>query len=122
MRDVIADALSVARSVERTISLSYDMGERVVSETRAAELRVRLGKTLSQIIRQSLSDDRVGHIDINLAGRQLHIMAGSTAVRLAIDPKHAPAAKPLITAETEQDLRDQLSSLMDPMSVSETAS
>jgi len=47
-----------------------------------------------------MSDDRVGHIDINLAGEQLHIMAGTTALRVAIDPKTAPKPKPLITAET----------------------
>ena len=122
MRDVIADALSVARSVDRTISLSYDMGERTVSESRANDLQTRLGQALSQIIRQSMSDDRVGHIDINLAGEQLHIMAGTTAVRVAIDPKTAPKPKPLITAETEQGLRAQLNALMDPISLHETAS
>jgi len=73
MRDVIADALSVARTVGRTISLSYDMGERTVSEARASDLQKRLGLALSQIIRQSLTEDRVGHIDINLAGDQLHL-------------------------------------------------
>ena len=122
MRDVIADALSVARSVGRTISLSYDMGDKAVSDELAADLRNRLGQTLSQIIRQSLTDDRVGHIDINLAGEQLHIMAGTTAVRLAINPKSAPKAKPLITAETEKGLRAQLTALMDPISLQDTAS
>jgi len=77
---------------------------------------------LSLIIRQSMSDDRVGHIDINLAGEQLHIMAGTTALRVAIDPKTAPKPKPLITAETEQGLRAQLNALMDPISLHETAS
>jgi len=43
MREVIADALSVARSVQRTISLSYDMGDRSLTELRANELRERLG-------------------------------------------------------------------------------
>ena len=114
MRDVIADALSTARSVERTISLSYDMGDRTVTEFRANELRARLGKALSQIIRQSMSDDRVGHIDINLAGEQLHIMAGTTALRVAIDPAKAPAPKPA-KVEAEQGLREQLHALMDPL-------
>lgn len=122
MRDVIADALSVARSVGRTISLSYDMGDRMVGEVRAADLQGRLSQALSQIIRQSLTEDRVGHIDINLAGDQLHIMAGTTAVRIAIDPENAPKAKSLITAETEQGLRAQLNALMDPVSLHETAS
>ena len=122
MRDVIADALSVARSVDRTISLSYDMGELTVSESCASDLQTRLGQALSQIIRQSMTDDRVGHIDINLAGEQLHIMAGTTALRVAIDPKTAPKPKPLITAETEQGLRAQLNALMDPISLHETAS
>jgi len=115
MRDVIADALSIARSIERTISLSYDMGDHTVSEFRAEELRTRLGKALSQIIRHSMSDDRVGHIDINLAGEQLHIMAGTTAVRVAIDPAKAPEPKSSIEAEAEQGLRAQLHALMDPM-------
>lgn len=122
MRDVIAEALSVARSVGRTISLSYDMGERSVSETCAADLQTRLSQALSQIIRQSLTDDRVGHIDINLAGEQLHVMAGTTAIRVAIDPKSAPKPKPLITAETEQGLRAQLDALLDPTPFHETAS
>jgi len=122
MRDVIADALSVARTVGRTISLSYDMGERTVSERCASDLQSRLGQALSQIIRQSMSDDRVGHIDINLAGEQLHIMAGTTAMRVAIHPQTAPKTKPLISPETEKDLRAQLNSLMDPVSLHETAS
>lgn len=125
MRDVIADALSVARTVGRTISLSYDMGDRTVSEKDAVNLQARLGRALSQIIRQSLTADRVGHIDINLAGEQLHIMAGTTAVRVAIDPENAPkkpALKPLITEETEQGLRAQLNALMDPITLHETAS
>lgn len=122
MRDVIADALSVARSVGRTISLSYDMGDRMATEARAVDLQERLSQALSQIIRQSLAEDRVGHIDINLAGDQLHIMAGTTAVRIAIDPENAPKAKPLITAETEQGLRAQLNALMDPISLHESAS
>ena len=117
MRDVIADALSVARSVERTVSLSYDMGNHSLSELRANELRIRLGKALSQIIRQSLTDDRVGHIDINLAGEQLHIMAGTTALRVAIEPENVPAPKPAITSETEPGLRAQLHALMDPASI-----
>ena len=124
MRDVIADALSVARSVGRTISLSYDMGSKAVSDAQAANLQGRLGQALSQIIRQSLTEGRVGHIDINVAGEQLHIVAGTTAMRVAIDPKAnpKPAAKPLITDETEQDLRSQLNALMDPVSFHETAS
>ncbi len=122
MRDVVADALSVARNVGRTISLSYDMGDRALSECRAEDLRSRLGDALSQVIRQSLRDDRIGHIDINLAGEQLHIVTGSTALRLAIDPKTAPVAKPLITRETEQGIRAQLNALLDPISIHETAS
>lgn len=127
MRDVIADALSVARTIGRTISLSYDMGDRTVSDIRANDLRARLGQALSQIIRQSLTEDRVGHIDINLAGEQLHIMAGTTAIRVAIDPKNAPnksapKPNPRITEETEQGLRAQLHALMDPISLHETAS
>lgn len=122
MREVIADALSVARSVERTISLSYDMGDRMITEFRAGELRMRLGDALSQIIRQSFNEDRVGHIDINLAGEQLHIMAGTTALRVAIEPENAPAAKPVITPETEKTLRNQLHALMDPSSLHGSAS
>ena len=123
MRDVVADALSVARSAGRTISLSYDMNEKAITETRAQDLRIRLGKALSQIIRQSLTADRIGHIDINIAGEQLHIVTGTTAVRVAIDPNDAPASvKPLITKETEQGLRAQLDALLDPMSIHETAS
>ena len=124
MRDVIADALSVARAVGRTISLSYDMGHKTVSTDIAENLRERLGQALSQIIRQSLTEGRVGHIDINLAGEQLHIIAGTTALRIAIDPETnpKPSTKPLITAETEQDLGSQLTALMDPESLHETAS
>ena len=122
MRDVVADALSVARSIDRTISLSYDMGDRSVSEDIAHNLCERLSRALSQIIRQALPEGRVGHIDVNLAGEQLHIVAGTTAMRVAIDPKDVPAAKPLITTETEQGLRDQLDALMDPISIHETAS
>jgi len=122
MRDVVADALSVARSIDRTISLSYDMGDRIVSEDIADDLRQRLSRALSQIIRQALPSGRVGHIDVNLAGEQLHIIAGTTALRVAIDPKNIPAAKPLISPETEQGIRAQLSALMDPVSLHETAS
>lgn len=122
MRDVVADALSVARHVGRTISLSYDMGDKTVTEDCAEDLCSRLGQALSQIIRQSLAKDRIGHIDINLAGEQLHIVTGTTALRVAIDREDAPAAKPLITPETEQGLRAQLNALLDPISIHETAS
>ena len=123
MRDVIAEALSVARAVGRTISLSYDMGNKTVSHARSEDLRDRLGQALSQIIRQSLTDGRVGHIDINLAGEQLHIIAGTTAMRLAIDPDATPkTTKPLINSDIEQGLRSQLDALMDPPSFHETAS
>ncbi len=122
MREVIADALSVARSVQRTISLSYDMGDKMITEYRANELRARLGTSLSQIIRQSFNDDRVGHIDINLAGEQLHIMAGTTALRVAIEPENALATKPALTSETDTALRDQLHALMDPSSLHGSAS
>ena len=124
MRDVIADALSVARVVGRTISLSYDMGNKTVSEAQSEDLRERLGQALSQIIRHSLTQDRIGHIDINLAGEQLHIMAGTTAMRVAINPKHNPnpIAAPRITSEIEQDLKSQLNALTDPGSLHETAS
>lgn len=122
MRDVVADALSVARTSGRTISLSYDMGDRSEAEDVAENLRQRLGQALSQIIRQALPEGRVGHIDVNLAGEQLHIMAGTTALRLLIDPKTTPAKKPLITAETEQGLRAQLNALLDPISMQDTAS
>lgn len=123
MRDVIADALSVARLVDRTISLSYDMGDRVVSHELAGDLRGRLTQALSQIIRQSQTDGRAGHIDINLAGEQLHIISGTTAMRVAIDPKKMNTKpKRLITSETEQGLRSQLNALMDPISLHETGS
>jgi len=122
MRDVIADALSVARSVDRTISISYDMGDRTVSIERAEDLRQRMGQALSQIIRKTVTEDRVGHIDVNLAGEQLHIIANMTAIRVAIDPKMTPISKPLITNETEPGLRAQLHALMDPIALHETAS
>jgi len=127
MRDVIADALSIARTVGRTISLSYDMGDRKISAQKAENLRSRLGQALSQIIRQSFTEGRVGHIDINLAGEALHIIAGTTAVRIAIEPKNnssqtQPKPEPLITPETEGELRAQLHALMDPISHHETAS
>jgi len=122
MRDVIADALSVARSVRRTISVSYDMGERAVSAESAENLRERMGLALSQIIRQSVTDDRVGHIDVNLAGEQLHIMAGTTAIRVAITPAIQPTSRARITDETEVSLRAQLHALMDPIALNETVS
>jgi len=127
MRDVIADALSVARTVGRTISVSYDMGDRTVLTERAEDLRGRMGLALAQIIRQSMTEDRVGHIDINLAGEQLHIMAGTTAIRVAIDLHNTahqatPESKSLITDETEPGLRAQLHALMDPITLQETAS
>lgn len=115
MRDVVADALSVARSNGRTISLSYDMGDAQISEDMSESLRLRLGKALSQIIRQALPEGRVGHIDVNIAGEQMHILAGRTAMRVAIDSENTPApGKPLITQETEDGLREQLAALMDP--------
>lgn len=122
MRDVVADALSVARSVGRTISLSYDMADAQIDESLSGDLRKRLGTALSQIIRQALPEGRVGHIDVNLAGEQMHIMAGTTAMRVALDPATAPAPKPLITAETENGLREQLAALMDPSDNFGTAS
>lgn len=115
MRDIVADALSVARKTGRTISLSYDMEDAQIDEDLSEDLRVRLGTALSQIIRQALPEGRVGHIDVNIAGEQLHIMAGTTALRVAIDPNAVkPATKPLITQDTEQGLRAQLAALMDP--------
>lgn len=122
MRDVIADALSVARSIGRTISVSYDMGERSVSSETAEDLRGRMGHALSQIIRQTLTDDRVGHIDVNLAGDQLHVMTSKTAIRVAIEPKSPQKSNPRITDETEPGLRAQLHALMDPIAMNETAS
>lgn len=115
MRNVVADALSVARQTGRTISLSYDMEDAQIEEDLSEDLRARLGTALAQIIRQSLPEGRVGHIDINIASEQLHVMAGTTALRVALDPKAVkPATKPLITQETEQGLRAQLAALMDP--------
>jgi len=115
MRNVVADALSVARQTGRTISLSYDMEEAEIAEDLCENLRSRLGTALAQIIRQALPEGRVGHIDINIAGEQLHVMAGTTALRVALDPKAVKTApKPLITQETEQGLRAQLAALMDP--------
>jgi len=115
MRDVVADALSVARSASRTISLSYDMGETQLAEDKCEDLRLRLGRALARIIRESLPEGRVGHIDINAAGEQLHIMAGTTALRVAIDAADQPVQtpRPMITPETEDDLRAQLDALMD---------
>jgi len=114
MRDVVADALSVARSIGRTISLSYDMGEAQIDEGKKDSLRLRLGSALSQIIHQALQDDRAGHIDINVAGNQIHIMAGLTAMRVAIDPEQNQApSKPRISVEVEQGLRTQLNALLD---------
>lgn len=123
MRDVVADALSVARSNGRTISLSYDMGDAQISEDMSESLRLRLGKALSQIIRQALPEGRVGHIDVNIAGEQMHILAGRTAMRVAIDSENTPTpGKPLITQETEDGLREQLAALMDPKDNFGTAS
>lgn len=123
MRDVVADALSVARSSGRTISLSYDMGDAQIAEDMYDSLRMRLGKALSQIIRQALPEGRVGHIDVNVAGEQMHIMAGRTAIRVAIDAENMAApANPLITPETEDGLREQLAALMDPKDNFGTAS
>ena len=114
MRDVVADALSVARSIGRTISLSYDMGEVQIDENKSDSVRTRLGGALSQIIHQALQDDRAGHIDINVAGNQIHIMAGLTAMRVAIDPEQAQSpSKPRISVEVEQGLRTQLAALLD---------
>jgi uncharacterized membrane protein len=119
MRDIVSDALATARQVGRTISLSYDMEDASICETLAPDLRARLGLAMNQIIRESLPEGRVGHIDINLAGEQLHIMAGTTALRVAIDPATVAApAKPLINAATEQGLRAQLDALMDPTDLS----
>lgn len=123
MRDVVADALSVARTANRTISLSYDMADVQIEESLSTDLRARLGSALSQIIRQALPEGRVGHIDVNVAGEQLHIMAGTTALRVAIDPNAVTApSKPLITPETEQGLRAQLAALMDTQTTMNNAS
>jgi len=123
MRDVVAEALSVARTANRTISLSYDMADAQISEDLSADLQARLGAALSQIIRQALPEGRVGHIDVNYAGEQLHIMAGTTALRVAIDPNAVtPPSKPLITPETEQGLRAQLAALMDTQTTMNNAS
>lgn len=114
MREIVSDALATARQVGRTISLSYDMADATIAETLADDLRERLNRALGRIIRESLPEGRVGHIDINVAGEQLHIMAGTTALRVAIDPAQAPAAKPRINAASEAGLRSQLDALLDP--------
>ena len=90
------------------------MGEVLIAEHKSDSVRTRLGGALSQIIHQALQDDRAGHIDINVAGNQIHIMAGLTAMRVAIDPEQVQApSKRRISVEVEQGLRTQLAALLD---------
>ena len=68
LRDAIQDALSIARISGKTISVSYDVGQKNIENTYIAVIENRLCQALRALVLQSLPQDDIGHIDINLRG------------------------------------------------------
>ncbi len=82
LRDAIQDALSIARISGKTISVSYDVGQGQIGEADIASLEKRLCEGLRALILQSLPQDGVGHIDINLRGENMVIFSKYKQPRL----------------------------------------
>lgn len=141
MRDVVQDALSIARMRAKTISISYDVGETELTEADLDQLQVRLSQSLRALIFETLPSTTVGHIDIEIAGDELCVKAQGPVpqfipkpnrlsrdgdkvslylpLRQAItthqnQPPKARRIKPMITDETEAEIRQQLAQLMEP--------
>jgi len=158
LRDAIQDALSIARMSGKTISISYDVGQKHISERFIAPLERRLCEGLRALILQSLPQDGIGHIDINLYNENMVICSKHKTPRLLpqgletrntavgceitlpiiaenqtlpiaaqqqdiIEPPNIDtenlemastrqAHRPMITADTEEQLRAQLGALM----------
>ena len=143
MRDVVQDALAIARMCAKTISLSYDVGETALAQNDLKTLQARLGQSLRALILESLPQEGVGHIDLTIKGRELCLTAQGTPPQFTpkscrldrsvagqinlylplittaedmveIETDDAPAPRRMITDETEDELRAQLSQLMEP--------
>ncbi len=144
MRDIVQDALSIARISGKTISISYDMGQTFVREDFQATLQVRLSRALRALILETLPREGTGHMDITATMEEVCIKAGGpapqfmpdgvraeeasgiTRIYLAVNGDQAAlpdehsmpdAPKRMITDETEETLRAQLSELMEPGTV-----
>jgi len=82
LRDAIQDALSIARMSGKTISISYDVGQTHIDQTHINSLELRLCEGLRALILQSLPQDGMGHIDINLRGDDMVICSRHALPRL----------------------------------------
>lgn len=141
MRDVVEDALGIARMRAKTISISYDVGDTELTDPDLEQLQIRLSQSLRALIFETLPETSVGHIDIEVTGQELCVKAKGPApqfipkpnrlsregesVRLYLpltqaEPIHQISSpqtrsiKPMITDETEAEIRQQLSQLMEP--------
>ena len=167
LRDAIQDALSIARMSGKTISISYDVGQTHIGQNHTASVERRLCEGLRALILQSLPQNGIGHIDVNLRGNNMVIHSKHDAPRLLPNDissrkvkngcemtfdlqaketakghtqiSEMPAAQntdtqdtdtqgtgiksmaaPMITAETEDQLRAQLSALLDSQDTAQT--
>jgi len=77
LRDAIQDGLSMARMSGKTISISYDVKQEAISEDALTSLERRLCEGLRALILQSLPRHGVGHIDINLRGKDMVICSSA---------------------------------------------
>ncbi|WP_409433185.1 hypothetical protein ACJ3XI_01425 [Litorimonas sp. RW-G-Af-16] len=137
MRDIVQDALAIARMCAKTISVSYDVGRSGVTESAMPSLQIRISQTLRALILETLPTDKVGHIDLTCNGHDVMLkVQGPTpqfvprgvtfdaqdgeklTARLPLietpvteEPVEAP--RRMITDETEGELRAQLSKLLE---------
>jgi len=86
LRDAIQDALSIARISAKTISISYDVGQGHIESVAVKPLEKRLCEGLRALIMQSLPQDGIGHIDINLRGKNMVVSSPHEPPRLL--PQH----------------------------------
>ena len=157
MRDIVEDALAIARISAKTISISYDVRQTTVTDDYQAAFQVSMSRALRAVILETLPHDKVGHIDmvadeaelcIKVSGPKPNMLpsgvraeqCGETS-RLYValtpnletpdvetsgdsTPKYknditatSPVPARMITDETEEALRAQLSELLDPGTV-----
>ena len=91
LRDAIQDALSIARISAKTISVSYDVGQDHIEAAAVKPLEKRLCEGLRALIMQSLPQYGIGHIDINLHGKNMVVSSPHQPPRLL--PQHITSRK-----------------------------
>lgn len=134
MPDLVQNLLELGRQFGKIFSVSHSLDDVLIQPDSADEIYDRLFTALSDLIAGPLPLQGVGRLDISASATHLHISgSGFDPVILPLTerietahgetgpidaersaPAHAPAIpQPRITDDTEEDLRAQLSALMD---------